>query len=455
MGNRQDACSTRLFMSKSNLKSSLPLPPGSFGLPLIGETIAFLSDGKFVEKREKKYGPVFKTHIFGRPTVVMTGPEANQFLFANENKYFAATWPKSSRILLGPTSLATQTGSFHKQRRKLMSQAFQPRALAGYLPTLERITASYLEKWQRMGTLTWYPELKNYTFDIASRLLVGSEGGSETKLGELFEGFSNGFFTIALPLPGTKFRKALRCRQQLLAEMEKIILRRQKEDNPGEDALGLLLQARDDNGNSLPLEELKDQILLLLFAGQDTLTSAIASFCLLMALHPDIAARGREEQQQFPPSEPLTIERLKQMTYLDAILKEVLRINPPLSGGFREVIEDCEYGGYAIPKGWATQYNISKTHQDENLYPHHERFDPDRFIGKTPADKKQRFGYVPFGGGMRECLGKEFARLEMKIFAAMLLRGYRWEFLPEQDVSLITVPTPYPQDALKVKFSSK
>jgi cytochrome P450 len=441
-------------MSKTNVKSSLALPPGSLGWPVVGETIAFLTDGQFAEKREKKYGPVFKTNIFGRPTVFMLGPEANQFLFANENKYFAATWPKSTRILLGPASLSTQTGNFHQQRRKLMSQAFQPRALAGYLPAMERITASYLEKWQQMGTLTWYPELRNYTFDIASRLLVGSEGGSETKLVELFENWVAGLFTIALPLPGTKFKKALRYRQQLLAEMEKIILRRQKEDNPGEDALGILLQARDEDGNSLPLEELKDQILLLLFAGHETLTSAIASFCLLMAQHPDVTARAREEQQQFPTSEPLTMERLKQMTYLDAILKEVLRVTPPVGGGFREVIEDCEYGGYAIPKGWATQYNIGKTHQDENIYPHHEQFDPDRFIGEDAADKKQRFGYIPFGGGMRECLGKEFARLEMRVFAAMLLRGYRWELLPEQDLSLVAIPTPHPRDGLKVKFSS-
>ena len=87
-------------MSKTSVKSSLPLPPGSFGLPVVGETIAFLTDGKFAEKREKKYGPVFKTNIFGSPTVVMTGPEANQFLFANEKnilpplglKALASSW---------------------------------------------------------------------------------------------------------------------------------------------------------------------------------------------------------------------------------------------------------------------------------------------------------------------------------------------------------------------------
>ncbi len=81
-----------------------------------------------------------------------------------------------------------------------------------------------------------------------------------------------------------------------------------------------------------------------------------------------------------------------------------------------------------------------------------KKFDPDRFSGEDATDKKQRFSYVPFGGGMRECIGKEFARLEMRIFAAMLLRGYHWELLPEQDLSLITVPTPHPRDGLKVKF---
>jgi len=423
-------------------------------LPIIGETIAFLRDGQFAEKREKKYGPVFKTNIFGRPTVIMTGPEANQFLFANENKYFAATWPKSTRILLGPASLATQTGTFHQQRRKLIVQAFQPRALASYLPTMEEITARYLHKWQQMETLTWYPELRSYTFEVASRLFMGSEGGSEAQLGELFEGFSSGLFSIALPLPGTPFRKALRCRQQLLAEMEKIIVRRQQAQDPGEDALGILLQARDEDGNALPLEELKDQILLLLFAGHETLTSAIASFCLLMAQHPDIATRARQEQQQFPSSEPLSLEQLKQMTYLDTLLKEVLRITPPVGGGFREIIQECEYAGYTLPKGWATQYNISKTHQDERVYPYHEVFNPDRFLGEGAVDKQQRFSYVPFGGGMRECLGKEFARLEMRIFAALVLRGYQWELLPEQDLTLLTIPTPHPRDGLKVKFTA-
>ena len=93
----------------------------------IGETISFLRDPDFIEKRQQKYGSVFATHIFGRPAIVAIGPEANRFLFSNENKYFAVTWPYSTRVLLGPASLSMQAGDIHRSRRKILAQAFQPR----------------------------------------------------------------------------------------------------------------------------------------------------------------------------------------------------------------------------------------------------------------------------------------------------------------------------------------
>jgi cytochrome P450 len=431
---------------------SLPLPPGSLGLPIIGETISFLTDKNFQQKRLAKYGKVFKSSIFGSPTVVMVGAEANSFLFKHENKYVVSTWPKSTRVLLGSTSLAVKTGDFHTSRRKLLYQAFQPRVLAGYIPTMERITKEYLQKWESWERLTWYPELRNYTFDIASTLLVGTDGGSHTALGQLFEDWCAGLFTIPISLPWTKFGKALRCRQDLLKHIEKIILKRQQADNPGDDALGLLIAARDEQGNSLSIEELKDQILLLLFAGHETLTSAIASFCLLTAQHPEVLQCLQQEQQQLSSSTSLTPEDLKQMTYLEQVLKEVLRLIPPVGGGFREAIKSFEFNGYRIPKGWNIQYQIAQTHKDKEIYQECDRFDPDRFSPERIEDKQKSFGYVPFGGGLRECLGKEFARLEMRIFASMLLRDYEWELLPEQNLELVTIPTPHPRDGLKVDF---
>ena len=433
-------------------KINLGLPPGNFGLPLIGETISFLTDAQFNQKRLAKYGKIYKTKLFNSPTVMMVGAEANNFLFRHENKYVISTWPKSTSILLGDLSLVVRNGEFHTSRRKLLYQAFQPRVLASYLPTMVKITNEYLQRWEKLQEFAWYPELRNYTFDIASNLLVGKDNGSQTPLGELFETWCAGLFTIPNPLPWTKFQKALRARQALLKQLEKIILQRQQGDNLGTDALGLLIQAKDENGNSLTLEELKDQILLLLFAGHETLTSAIASFCLLTAQHPEVIAKLQQEQAQLALTSPLSMETIKQMTYLEQVIKEVMRVIPPVGGGFRKVIQSFEFNGYRIPQGWNVQYQIAETHKDQSIYPDSDRFDPERFSPARAEDKQTSFGYIPFGGGLRECLGKEFARLEMRIFGALLLQNYQWDLLPNQNLDLVAVPTPHPKDGLKVNF---
>ncbi len=379
----------------------------------------------------------------------------------SNDRRFVVSWPPSTKALLGNLSLALQTGELHQNRRKLLAQAFLPRALSGYIGTIEQITGQYLERWADQGQteLVWYPELRRYTLDVACKLLAGLDNGSETELGHLFETWCAGLFSIPLALPWTKFGQAKRAGQQLDRVLTQMIRQRSADPNypdPGSDTLGLLIQARDDNGQSLTPAELNDQVLLLLFAGHETLTSAIASFCLLVAQHPDVLVKLRAEQTQFE-SIPLSLDSLKQMTYLEQVLREVMRLVPPVGGGFREVVESCELNGYQIPQGWMVLYQISATHQDSDLYPQPDRFDPDRFspenLQQQSADR-QKYGYLPFGGGIRECLGKEFARLEMKIFAAHLLRGYQWELLPDQNLDLVTVPTPHPKDDLRVRFSS-
>jgi retinoid hydroxylase len=436
-----------------------PLPPGEFGLPILGETLSFFRDAQFAQKRHQKYGAIFKTRLLGSPTIFMRGVEANRFVLTHENQFFVVNWPPSTKALLGSLSLALQTGDVHQKRRKLLAQAFLPRALSSYITAMESITDRYLQQWQQQEELTWYPQLQRYTFDVACKLLMGLDAGFETRLGQEFEVWCEGLFSIPLNLPWTRFGKAKRSRDRLLKEIEKYIVQRQQQilshTESSNDALSLLIQAEDEDGTKLSLEELKDQILLLLFAGHETLTSAIASFCLLVTQHPAVLTALRAEQQQFPADQPLTLEQLKQMTYLEQVLREVMRLIPPVGGGFRKVITACDYGGYQIPKDWAVLYQISPTHNDAALYPQPDRFEPDRFSPEqlqAQSSDRQKYGYLPFGGGIRECLGKEFARLEMKLFAAHLVRGYGWELLPDQDLELVAVPTPHPRDQLKVKF---
>lgn len=436
-------------MNLSKINHSIPVPPGNLGLPIVGETSSFLFDTEFARKRHQKYGNIFKTNILGSPTIFVRGGEANHFILTNENKYFVNSLPPSAKTLLGSLSLSQQVGSEHQERRKLLYQAFQPRTLSGYVSVIEELTECYLHKWAKLETLTWYPELRKYTFDVACKFLIGLDFASETQLGYLFEIWSKGLFSIPLSLPWTKFNRALRSRQQLLNHLEAIIHQRQQQNlDKGEDALSILLQARDEEGNSLSLEEVKDQILMLLFAGHETLTSALASFCLLLAQHPEILRRCRIEQQKVEKTNELTSEALKQMTYLDQVLREVLRLVPPVGGGFRKIICTCSFNGYQFPEGWNVLYEILLTHQDSSIYAQPNQFNPER----QTEDISKPFNYVPFGGGVRECIGKEFARLEMKLFAAHLVRDYSWELLSFQNLEMILIPVPHPKDGLKVKF---
>lgn len=432
---------------------SLPLPPGRSGLPVVGETRGFLTDPNFADKRHKQYGDIFRTQLFGQPTIYLAGAEAVRFLLLHENQYFVTSWPTTTKTLLGPASLSVQQGSTHQLRRKLLAQAFQPRALTSYIATMTEVTHHYLDRWAQQGTLTWYPELRDYTLDIACQLIVGIASGSQTHFGEWFEIWVQGLFSLPLPLPGTKFSRALRSRKLLLAEIEQIVRQRQQQEDPGQDCLGILVKARDEEGNGLSVDELKDQILTLLFAGHETLTSAIASFCLFTAQHPPVLERIRAEQESFKQQD-LTLESLKQMEYLEQVLKEVLRVVPPVGGGFRQVIQTCEIGGYTIPKGYSVLYQIGRTHQDSTIYPNPQQFDPDRF-DVNRSEKTIPFSYVPFGGGIRECIGKEFARLEMKIFAALLVQNYEWDLVADQNLGFDMIPTPRPKDGLKVNFRRK
>ena len=439
-------------MTTNDAIASRPLPPGSFGLPFIGETLSFLSDPEFADKRHQKYGPIFKTQILGRPTVVMVGSEANRFILSSDMHRFSwrEGWPNTFKELLGE-SLFLQEGEEHRRNRKLLMPAFHGPALANYLTSMEGIVQNYLEKWESLGTFTWFGELKQMTFDIASTLLMGSEPGPLTaRLSQWFTELTAGLFSVPLPWNWTTYGKALKARDELLAHIEQAIIRRQQE--PAQDALGLLVQSRDEEGNGLSLEEIKVQALLMLFAGHETTTSMLTLMCMALAQHPNVLARARAEQQALATNGGLSLEQLKKMTYLEQVLREVERLYPPIGGGFRGVVQEFEFNGYYVPKGWQALYRINSTHKDSRVYTKPERFDPDRFSPERAEHKKQEFSLVGFGGGPRICLGIAFAQMEMKIFAAHLLRHYTWELLPGQNLTLNPIPTLHPRSELEVKF---
>lgn len=430
--------------------------PGSFGLPLFGETLAFVSNPDFIKKRYRQFGSVFKTHLIGRPTVVMIGPKAAEFILSSHIEHFSwrEGWPETFKILLGE-SLFLQDGEEHRRNRRLMMPALHGPALANYVATMEEITFGYLEKWQKKQEFTWQSEFKQLTFDIASQLLLGTSPGDEcVYLSQLFTTLTNGLFTInPLRLPFTTFGKAVAARNQILEHLTKVV--RERQQNPTKDVLSLLIQAKDEEGNSLSEKELIAQAVLLLFAGHETTTSMLTWLCLELARYPEVRERARKEQLQLANQGNLNLEQLAQMPYLEQVLWEVERLHQPVGGGFRGVIKDFEFNGFHVPAGWQLLYSILMTHQLEEVYTEPERFDPDRFSPQRQEHKQYPFSLIGFGGGPRICIGLAFAKMEMKIIAAHLLRSYDWEILPNQSLDPVLVPTNHPQDGLRVRFQRR
>jgi cytochrome P450 len=438
------------FFAGLEKENTHPLPPGSFGLPLIGETIDFLRDRNFSQRREQKYGNIFKTNILGRPTVVMTGPEANRFILDTHFDHFSwhDGWPKNFKELLGK-SLFLQEGEEHQRNRRLLMPAFHGQALRSYFAIMVDTINRYLVKWSQMKYLTLLPEMKQMTFELASILLLGSKPGTKTTLlSQKFSQLTAGLFSLPIRLPFTTYTLALKARDFLLNYIEEEI--REREKNPAQDALSLLIKTKDKEGDSLSLEEIKVQALLMLFAGHETTTSMLTSLCMALAQNPDILAQTKAEQEKLKQQGKLSNEQLKQIPYLEQVLKEVERLYPPIGGGFRGVVKPFTYNGYYVPQGWQALYRIERTHQDQRVYTNPLKFDPERFHPKRAEDKKMDYSLVGFGGGSRFCLGYAFAQMEMKIFASLLLRNYQWKLEPNQDLSLDALPSLHPRSGLKI-----
>ncbi|OKH55048.1 cytochrome P450 [Calothrix sp. HK-06] len=431
------------------------LPPGSNGLPILGETLSFVFDANYIAKRYQQYGAIFRTNLIGKPTVVMVGPEAVEFVLSTHIEHFSwrQGWPNNFKELLGE-SLFLMDGEEHRQKRRLIMPAMHGPALADYFATMEQITQNYLNKWVSKHELTWFEEFKQLTFDIASELLLGTKTGTGSiRLSQLFTTLTDGLITInPLKLPFTQYGKAIAARNQILEHLTTVV--RQRRENPTKDALSLLIQARDEDGNSLTEQELVAQAVLLLFAGHETTTSMLTWLCIELARHPEVKQRASSEQLQLAKQGKLNLEQLGQMPYLEQVLSEVERLYPPVGGGFRGVVKDFEFKGYHIPAGWQVLYSILQTHRIQKIYPEPERFDPERFNPQRKENKRP-FSLIGFGGGPRVCIGIAFAKMEMKIIAAHLLRNYDWEILPNQSLEVVRVPTTRPKDGFKVKFNTK
>ena len=435
---------------------SLPLPPGNLGLPIIGQDRVFRQNPQhFRDELYQKYGAISKTRLRGQNYIYLHGYEAVKFVLTNEDKYFVNTTFPNSKKIFGKTNIGMLRGEEHKNRRKLLAKALKNNALNGYINTIQDLTQIYLKKWTESDAIDLYSELNNYSLDLFLKLLLGIDSGSQSEINNYLKTMGSALIAIPLPLPWTKFGRALESKEKLFTQIETIIIKRQQGNNRDSDILGVLLTPQEPTNKNLSLTELAEQIVNLLLLGRNELTSVLTSFLMLTAQYPTVLTSLQNEQEKLDISEPLSLDKLKTMVYLEQVIKEVLRQAPPVSAGLRKVVRDCFFQGFRIPKGWNVIYQIASVLQDPNIYKQPEQFNPERFNSTNAEDKQKPFCYIPFGGGVRECMGKEFGYIVIKIFVYILLNSYSWKFKQNQDLTINLFPVSRPASKVEAYFSKR
>lgn len=436
----------------------LPLPPGRRGWPLLGETLEFLrSPSEFVDRRRAEHGSLFSSRLLGMKMIYLLGAEANRWIFANEGELLRNRWSPAIRKLLGADCLAMLYGDAHRARRKVFAPHFRRAGMEAVVAPIEAATAEHLRRWAEAGPTTAVPRLKGLAFEIAARYIFGSTDALDLdRLSKDFDHWVAGMFVaVPLPLPGTTFGRAMAGRRRMFAEIERLVEARAsgpKSATPG--VIDTLLSMRDDDGKPLSTSSIVDEVQLLLFAGHDTTVTALTNVMLHLAQHPQVLARARAEQDAAAEG-ALTLAALRDMTVLDAVLRESMRVVPPIGGAFRELRKDAEYGGHRLPQGWTVTVAPRGAHTDPEVWSNPERFDPERWLPPRQEHKAHPFGFIAFGGGPRRCLGEHFAMIEMQVVLARLLRGYTWELADEQDLRLSALPFPRPRGGLRLTLRSR
>jgi cytochrome P450 len=422
-------------------------------LPWIGETLAWVRDPlAFARERYARYGPVWQTHLLGRPCAVLLGPEANRFILGTHLHLFSsrAGWGKPITSLIGD-GLSLIDGAEHRRHRRMIQPALHGALLAHYSGTMHDLVTAHAATWTQSSRFRLFDGLKRLSFDIAAALMLRARTAEEThRLYQEIHAFTRGLFAPpAWRVPGTPYFRAWRAGERLRSMLRTIIA--EQREQPGNDILHLLLQARDEQGAAFSDDELVDELLVLLWAGHDTVTSLLTWTIYEVLRDPVLLRRMRDEVANVP-EEVAATGKPGALPLLDRVLREAERLHPPAPGGFRGVVEPFDYGGYHIPAGWTVMYSIVFTHHMPELWPEPERFEPDRFA--SPRNEgRHPFHLIGFGGGSRVCVGLAFAQMQMRIVLAHLLRRYRIDLVPGQDYTAVPVPTKMPRDGLLVRVT--
>jgi cytochrome P450 len=394
-------------------------------LPLIGHFPYINGIGvdsfAFFREAAQRYGRIFSVAFPGTKYVVMLGPEANRFILERETPYMSwgAAYGAGGKRVFGANALPLIDGEEHRRRRAPMLSAFRPQNIAAFSESMVDLTRSQMRSWTEGVELDFVAEMSEITFRIAAGFLLGVDIGDDyPKFRTIYEKM---FSVPSLLMTSLGMSNRDSERRELAKLFGPWI--RERREHPRDDVISRLVEAGLDD------EDIMAQILIMMFAGHDTTKLSLSWVMGLFLQHPEYLKRVLAEQEEVLGDGPVTPEAMRKLGVLDRGIREANRMFPPASLLQRGVIQEFEFGGFTVPKGWKVMYLPRVTHHLPDVFKDPDTFDPDRFAAPR-EEHKQPYAMVDFGGGFRTCPGKELSLYEAKVVLSCLLRSFEFTLAP-------------------------
>ena len=407
---------------------------------------------EFLRDCAAKYGDLFRFEMVGFGTaLVVANPDLIRDIFLGSPDQFLGGQSNSMlRPFVGDHSLLVLDGEPHARQRKLLAPAFHGERMLAYGQTMLDLGQAAVDQFPLSRPFPLHPQMQAITLRVILRTIFGiggsSAGSTQTasdsnaQFDRLFKLTQTGVELASNPFlifpilqhelfglsPWGRFMRIVREMDDLLRQ--EVDRRRSTGEAEGRsDILSLMMQARDEQGQGMSFQELRDELVTMLVAGHETTANGLGWTVALLLQHPEaLTALQSELATACTPSGALDPAKVAKLELLDATIRESLRLRPIAPMVARMLAKPMQLGGYDIPAGWVVAPAIALIHQRATTYRDPERFDPQRFLReKLPANE-----WLPFGGGNRRCIGAAFATYEMKMVLAALFSRTRMRLAP-------------------------
>lgn len=406
------------------------LPPGP-SAPSVVQTLRWATRPyDFLARAAREFGDCFTVRFLGQPPAVVTShPDAIKEVFTADPAVVTAGEANAPFLtaILGENAVIVLDGARHLRQRRLLLPPLHGERMQAYAATMRDVTAAAIAEWPVGASFPILPWMQRITLDVIIQTVFGVDAGTQLArqrahlVSMLALGTGFAMFCIAIPqlrvelgglAPWGKFRRHRVAFDGML--LEEIAGRRERGIAGRVDVLSLLLEARDEDGSPLSDAELRDEMFTLLMAGHETTAAGLAWAFHHVLSHSDVLDRVRAELASVVGDAPLEPSHVARLDYLDAVVKETLRLFPVIPMVMRRLRAPMRIGGWELPAGVGVSPSIYLAHRRPDVWPEPDRFLPERFLGA----RNNPYAFLPFGGGTRRCLGAAFASYEMKVVLA-------------------------------------